>query len=304
MQRIDLCFRLDSPIHIGFGRRNLRTVIADTRPFVPGKTLWGAIVNSFVNRLYVSPVGKNYREIGNLIRNNIKFSYLFPLDKYRTPLTLLCPRFPEQPGEPVHYGNLNRDEFQREFIHSRVSTSIEDSTAAEGSLHEIRYIRQKLGNKGADVRPVYLAGYAFLNDNNTDFIIESGTIIFREQDIFTDIRLGGERNYGFGLISMCCDTNGLKEVLRKVWPFEHNNCILSIKKNESFCIPGHCMTKGIDWISGEVEYIAERETNTDSGSSGSDIASIGLHLIPGSLILGSTKIEMDSFGRFRKYGLT
>ena len=64
-------FRLLSPLHIGW--RKLGN-LQQTRPYVPGRSLWGALTARLTREL----VGCNYRCIGAKVDKELAFTYFYP----------------------------------------------------------------------------------------------------------------------------------------------------------------------------------------------------------------------------------
>ena len=79
-ERVPVCLELISPLHIGFLPNAAGTVIAPTRPYVPGKNLWGAVTASVASRLRHDPTPADFAHLGTDIRENCAFSYCYLSD--------------------------------------------------------------------------------------------------------------------------------------------------------------------------------------------------------------------------------
>lgn len=102
-----LCFRLLSPLHVGHRRVGN---LMQTKPYVPGKLLWAALTARLTRDRDPSrtPQGKDYQDIGDKIKGNFRFGYLWPsLDQDR-------PCFPWE-----------HDDFDYVFLGSYVSTALD-----------------------------------------------------------------------------------------------------------------------------------------------------------------------------------
>jgi hypothetical protein len=81
--RVPVCFELLSPMHIGFLPNAAGTVVAATRPYVPGKNLWGAVTSSLTERMYKFPRSDNFVSVGTELRKSVVFSYFYLSDGER-----------------------------------------------------------------------------------------------------------------------------------------------------------------------------------------------------------------------------
>ena len=132
-QKLDVIFRILSPLHIGYLPNRPGTVIARTRYYVPGKNLWGAFTANLVPKLFQKPMPKDYLEVGEWISDNLRFTYFYLSDGGKNQY---CPQFTTEKG--LKYGDLSLQKFQKRFIGSRISTKISDKgTAEDKKLHEI-----------------------------------------------------------------------------------------------------------------------------------------------------------------------
>ncbi len=175
--------KLLSPLHIG--KRKYRNLM-ETRDYVPGRTLWGALTARIV-RDYFDGRKDMYEKIGNFLNENFRFGYLWPS---------LDGENPYFPWEHEDFDYLLKSGYMGQPVdYTRGATD-------EGQLHEAEFIAPKT----RDGRQVYLIGDLWVNDKN-GFIasketlkvqIEGKTVVLK--DIFNSLQLGGERSYGWGRV--------------------------------------------------------------------------------------------------------
>ena len=116
------------PIHIGFKKYG---VLAETRIFIPGQTIWGALTKAYnLMKGDMSNIDERLFE---------QITCFYPSFDGNT---ILEPNFKN--GE-FHLGEISEKEFRLLFVDSFTSTSIlsETRTAKDESLHEIEYILPK-----------------------------------------------------------------------------------------------------------------------------------------------------------------
>ena len=156
-------FRLISPLHIGWRKSgNLQ----QTRPYVTGRALWGALTARLTRELRQT----NYEEIGTQVDERLAFTYLYP--SVESDHVTLWPW-----GE-------DWDRFAWTYLGSYVSTALADGRGAEeGSLHETEFISPR----ARDGKQVYLTGYIFVRDDFGELPLSSA---------LSKLQMGGERGYG------------------------------------------------------------------------------------------------------------
>ena len=123
-----LVLEQEQPIHIGYKRYG---VLAETRIFIPGQTMWGALTKAY-----------NLMKGENLNNNQRLFEQITCFYPSFDGETILKPNFKN--GE-FHLENLSEKEFRLLFVDSFTSTAIlpETRTAKDESLHEIEFILPK-----------------------------------------------------------------------------------------------------------------------------------------------------------------
>lgn len=178
-----LAFRLLSPLHIGYRKvSNLQ----QTRGYVPGKVLWAALTARLTRETIPGAKGKDYIEVGQNVNDHFRFTYLYPaLD----------------PTGPACYPW--DDDFAYRFLSSYASTALnyDHQSAAEGSLHEVEFIRPRARPLNGEEPPqVYLVGCLYVQEvANTDETLQGWQAALRH------IQLGGERGYGWGRVQLYAD---------------------------------------------------------------------------------------------------
>ncbi|GIW70797.1 MAG: hypothetical protein KatS3mg102_0339 [Planctomycetota bacterium] len=143
-------------------------------------------------------MASRYEEVGEELRQKVRFTYLFPAERSGNEWHAWLPRYVEDKGlvwqrEDATHHELSDRQFRMRLLSTRPSTAIEPSsdTAAEGSLRETECMntwwRDREGKPGG---PVGLVGYVFLH------ALEKGMRDGLEQlDLIT---VGGDTRYGLG----------------------------------------------------------------------------------------------------------
>ena len=98
----ELMLKVKSPIHIGYGARF--GIIERTRYYIPGKTIWGAVVARLAQEF-----NGHFEEFKNFVRENLKFSYFYIEDEGQ----ILFPNYSE---DGLKFGNLSLEEFESKYI--------------------------------------------------------------------------------------------------------------------------------------------------------------------------------------------
>lgn len=253
-----------SPLHIGSRRvGNLQ----QTRYYLPARTLWGA-VTARLTRKTSEAWKENYKGVGGLVDQNLRFSYFYPVAGKDS--RLIWP-----------WDNSN-GRFEWTFINSQAGSPIENQSRAalDGGLHETEYIMPV----GRDGRQVYLLGYVFAREE------EAGIAGWREE--LSRLQLGGDRSYGWGRVSCekedvikAADLFGNKLDLA----YRNNNSeapdgpLVCLEKNEPLLAHVECGKKDT-CLSGQVEILAGRLTGQD-GQFGRAFAQLQACWQPGSKIM-------------------
>jgi hypothetical protein len=156
------------PLHIGAGSYG---IINETRIFIPGLTMWGALTNAYgISKKWKD---EDYKDDENkqLFENITCFYPSFDKKNF------LKPSYKN--GE-FYLGEKSEIEFRKEFVDTYLSTAINPATlnAQDESLHEIDVILPK---------DIYWIGYLNIDDENK---------------IPEEIYVGGEIRYGLGKMKL------------------------------------------------------------------------------------------------------
>lgn len=201
-KRVDVIFTLKSPLHIGYLPFK-GSVVSPTRYYIPGKNFWGAVTKRATEYFYKSPT-KEYREIGKQIKENFRFSYFYLYDGE----TIFIPKYDESGFTFGDKKQLNKFQFEHKFIVSRVLTEVDPTsgTAKDEKLHEIEFIKDKFVNEEGDIKNTKIIGSIWVKEdfklNNFEIKIEKNGIFINEFNLLEKLTLGGEQNYGFGLVKL------------------------------------------------------------------------------------------------------
>ncbi len=172
----ELTFEQLQPLHIGMGHYG---VLAPTRLFIPGYTMWGALTAG-LGRF------RDETEAKLQIDPFTKISNFYPVINDN----ILFPNFKK--GE-ICLGDYSEKEFRHEFTDTIMSTSIlpEHQSAKDQGLHEIEILLPASKKNG--VRRLSWRGILKIEKEKQvdDYLNEGLTII-----------VGGEASYGFGMMKL------------------------------------------------------------------------------------------------------
>jgi hypothetical protein len=185
-----LAFQQKDPIHIGnvgYG------VLAETRIFIPGWTMWGALVNK-----YIWDKGCSEEDIEMIGTYFETISCFFP--SFEKTGDVMLPNYEDGAfclGTEQNNTNFTEEDFRALFTDVFVSTAIDaiSQAAKKESLHEIEMILPKSKEAiGETNKKLYWVGILGIDEKNHDVLdfLHEGLIIF----------VGGERRYGFGKIEL------------------------------------------------------------------------------------------------------
>lgn len=292
-QAYRLMFKLESPLHIGWRKTGN---LMQTRYYVPGRIFWGAVTASLTRCLGK----KNYQQVGDWVRDNLRFGYFFLAKDLNNPL------YPTYSKGNIKYGydkTLSEPEFERQFLSSIASTSIDADVFAsqEGSLHEVEFIIPTLDTG----RSVYLVGHLFVRVQNYDefsltnpvisVIFEDNDVKLQEhslcQKIVPTLQIGGERSYGFGRLKLC--QNGCK-MTNKLFGYDLDKENLSVTVDKQKSLFAHAIANDKS-VSGTIEPLVSKEWAKNLGP-GRSISLLGLCYTPGSVVIKETSFMIGHYG--------
>lgn len=304
--QIDLFYEMKSPVHIGY-LPGKASVIIPTRYYIPGRNIWGAYTKVLTEKLSDDPTPKNYYDVGEWFKNNVKFTYFYIYDEDFDDNPLLVPEYSDK---SLKYGNMFVSEFQNRYIGSFISTSIDSdtSTAKDESLHNIEYIKPKYQSKSG-IKNTCISGKMFIKTElKTNGITEhikvdkNGRITVNDEDPFKVIFVGGELNYGFGKIEKV-DAAPIDHKLGFEFDLssKENVCIKPIDKNS---ILSHLRYSETCRFCGDIELISgrgykenkdnqDKETHKDPGKC---VAQPDICFVPGTVVYNLEKVEIDYSG--------
>ncbi len=285
-------FRLKSPLHVGFHKV---MHFFRTRPYVPGKLLWGTLTSKLTPMLTIN----DYQKVGNFLKKALRFSYLY----LHVDEKIYVPKYTK---EGLKFGFLSQSEFEKKFISSTASTAIDaySLSAEEGMLHEVEFINPYTIDDG---KPVFLKGLLWvmdfsengfsINRSNEKILIKynSREVDFKKK-LANRLQVGGERKYGFGLLEL----EEFQEVNSKEiddfpgkWSKSGNDIHLSLNSNDPIWSHASC-SKNIN-IKGDIEPLVGRNWETNKGS-GRELNSLGLFWSPGSILNEDIIFKIIEFG--------
>ncbi len=241
-----LVFRLKSPLHIGF--RKVGNLM-QTRPYVPGRVLWGALTARLVRDYSNNSHGNTYQQVGEGLKQNFRFGYLWPaLSKKENSYNIndLEIKFP-----------WKDDLFDYYFLDCYVGTGLDynQRSAAEGSLHHVEFIRPYTRSLlGQEAKPVYLVGDIFVNKN-----VENKEPLKFWPEAIARVQLGGERAYGWGKIELvvCKENECLLE--KEGYSLSLNDIKITTTKESRLL--AHLKATNTVYFQGQVEVLTAYHTH-------------------------------------------
>lgn len=289
-------FQLKSPLHVGFHKV---MHFFRTRPYVPGKLLWGALTAKLTQVLGIN----DYQKIGDFLKKAMRLGYLYPCDAGNL-------YFPKYTENGLMFNSLSLNGFEKKFISSTASAAIEAEslTAEEGMLHEVEFISPYTIDNGS---PVYLKGFVWIKDfseigidlskNDDSFkITHNGKTVDLNKEVFNRLQIGGERKYGFGLVEL----KEFKQITDKKfdgfpgsWDEKEGEVLIAINSGDP--IWAHALCSNNLNIKGNVEPVVGREWDKTMGC-GRKISEGEFCWIPGSILLSDAELFIDEFGILKK----
>ncbi len=184
-------WRLVSPLFIGWTPSG---ALHRCRTYVPARTVWGALTAELARR--EADGEPAYREVGEDLRMNARFSYLYPAERVGTEWRAWLPEY--RAGEGLCWvregreGAVHDRRFRRRLLWTRSGTAIDPASdsALEGSLRETECLQTRWrGDDGSPGGPVAMVGYVLIK--------KSGSLSERIPRI-TALFVGGDTRYGLG----------------------------------------------------------------------------------------------------------
>jgi hypothetical protein len=185
-----------------------------------------------------------------------------------------------------------------------MSTQIaENGAAQDGTLHEIEFIRPRVGSPTTTTKPTLLCGVVWVAQNGTvadaRLEVEDAAPILLGKSrlpLLVELTVGGERNYGFGRVRCIPISKKLERQLEVLWPQEFSRFPLK------GLLLGHSAFSQNISFKGAVEIVASREYPRNGKNSyelpGKIVSSAGYFFTPGTVV-DSTNMSasLDPIGR-------
>ena len=235
-------FKQVQPLHIGYGNYG---VMNETRIFIPGVTMWGALTNA-----YVKSLGGKEEDYKKYQETFEKITCFYPM----IDCTVLYPRF--ENGE-FYLGFCSEKEFRYEYVDTYVSTAINATTlhAKDESLHETDIV---LPQGKEDKKQLYWVGY-----------------INTSEQIPNEIYVGGDSRYGFGLMELDKEKTKEENYYYEVIKGIYQN---SYPQNE--VLSNFLPFKNDLKFEGKIEILAEFDFSQNSPK----VDDAKYYIVPGSII--------------------
>lgn len=309
-ERLDIVYRLKSPLHIGYMPFK-GSVVSPTRYYVPGRNFWGAVTKGITEYFYTSPDADKYIKIGRQILNDFRFSYFYIYDGENAYM-------PEYTDDGLKFGcheKISQREFEQKFISSRVSTAInaESGTAADGSLHETEFINNRFKEKTGELRDTGLIGCIWvkkgvkIGDRYVEIkeIGENDSIgIFIDDfNAIGELIIGGESKYGFGHIVL----ESINKVKFTLQSEEDETIRFAI--NETKPLPAPLKYNDNIRFKGEIElfvgrgYFDPKNDSINSTKPGDIISKHEYYFSPGTILMESITGVVNWDGTIDKYNI-
>lgn len=298
-------FKAEAPVFVGTTKIGL---IQQTRRYIPGKTMWGAITANITRKLIDAGVMYSsdlYRDIGKCVEDCIRTTYFYPTINNDI-------LFPNYTKDGLKYGSLLENEFESMFIKSFVSTATMGNSGAamDESLHETEYISNRIKYGGKLPEQIYWTGYMFIEDcvnerysmessanNFEDIKIKHGKYSVKLSDALQQIYVGGDSRYGFGKLTLLSDN-----VSGYVFGCEIDEKLkFNLSKGTPLFAHMKIQDDDIKDYFGAIEPLVGRVYNRKGF--GRCLESNGIAFIPGTCFTGNVfNIEIEPFGILNKNG--
>lgn len=270
--------QLLTPLHVGWRKMGN---VQYTRPYVTGKTLWGALTARLTRDC--PKLGGDYVTVGGQVNDDLAFSYFYPAT-----------------GEQVDVWPWGKtaDDFSWRYLNTYASTALDyDRNAAkDGSLHETEYIaprtRDLTGFQNLSGLPVYLVGYIF----------EQEGCALKWRDALPRLQLGGERTYGWGRVAVEAIAV-VSEPLFGQWQVERNGDRPALcAQADKTPLLAHALAHGdgaLAGVSGPIEPLVGRETPA-ADAHGKEVSRAQVCWSPGGTVAAGVRVRIAAYGLWQK----
>ncbi|MFH1562136.1 MAG: hypothetical protein ABIF11_01770 [Nitrospirota bacterium] len=284
-------FKALSPLHIGYGRKI--GIINQTRYYIMGKNMWGALTAQLARRIMNNYSKEIYEEAGKFVRENLIFTNFYPVINNQVCLPQFRPK-------GIFYGDYSEGqdayskyEFESLILDSYTSTALQMKSAEEGSLHEIEFLKNRVNGQDVLFEGYLLAKGEISSDGqNIVYAGEPHSI----SEVLKNIEVGGERKYGFGRLEL---NNGIGNGSdTSLWGFSIENEQINIPAES--CSPFHVRIENPFRFIGDIEPLVgkewENEKGADKAGTGQKVLHHAVCLIPGSQIKENIKLKIECYG--------
>jgi len=167
-----LIFKQKQPIHIGKFEWG---VVSETKIFIPGWTMWGALVNAYITKNKIHDISK-----------------IEEIQRYFETITNFFPSFdgenilePKYKNGNFYLGNYSEEKFRYKYIKADFKTAVEPISrkAKDEHLYEFEYI----------IPEFYWIGLIKIKNEEIKNFFEG-----KKPEIF----IGGDTKYGYGLLEL------------------------------------------------------------------------------------------------------
>ena len=195
-------WQLRSPLHVGYGPAG---ALNRTRLYIPARNMWAALTAEIAREQAGGATFPDYQNIGQLLQENFRFTYLYPAEQVNRRWLAWLPRYVQKENKVGFYwyredgASLSNHRFRHRLLYTQPGTAIAPSTdtAEEGTLREVEYIRPFWQTKGTEEpQPVAFVGYLFLREPWPPGI--NRNTLQKVQELY----VGGETRYGFGRLAL------------------------------------------------------------------------------------------------------
>lgn len=195
-------WQLEGPLYVGMPPAGS---LNRTRLYVPARTLWGALTAELARRETAQGKEPQYQLVGECLKKDYRFTYLFPAQKIGAAWMAWLPRYERGlcwQREDATVPFVNERSFRRRLLSTRPGTAIDATTDAadEGTLRETECIQTRWRNdRGQDEGPVAMLGYVFIRVRKAKAKAKDKYPSERMRlDSIDTLFVGGDTRYGLG----------------------------------------------------------------------------------------------------------
>jgi hypothetical protein len=257
--------------------------LQQTRPYITGRSLWGALTA----RLTRDFGRGTYKDIGREVDNHLAFTYFYP---YALPGVDSPWSWPKQWNDFL-WPWSDRDKFTWTFLGSYASTALTNAHNAEtGSLHETEFIAPHT----RDGKQVYLVGYIFETEGLQN---DKQNPLSEWQSVLDRLQLGGERGYGWGRVRLqepCKEVDNGTCFDYKLLPTNPRPQLQALGDTHLLAHT-HAITDSASNREVTIEPLIGRETTADT-SFGKAIAEAAICWVPGGTVKKDETFQIQPRG--------